>query len=191
MTIFKTEADALTARTHGAYSREASVWPIRIPVAEFHENNAQKQVRCRNKGVLSRDFNKFSDCPHAAAHNALCRSWGVARHGHDARDYIDITDTYRFMEIYDPPQDRPLGGLLFAVHEHGDTLEARYFFYDVGQKRRSLGIMTLLSFIDLARETGYAFCDLGQWAPAPSKTAYKTGFRPYELMQDRRWVRYP
>lgn len=81
------------------------------------------------------------------------------------------------------------------VDEVPDALSAVYCYYDPTLADRSLGVLNVVSQLELARRSGLSFVYLGyRVAECPSMT-YKSRFEPHELLFDRpdeeeapRWV---
>jgi leucyl-tRNA---protein transferase len=70
-----------------------------------------------------------------------------------------------------------------------DGLSAVYSFFDGNQPRRSLGVFAILAQIEQARDMGLDYVYLGYWIKQCQKMQYKTGYRPLELLINRRWMR--
>ncbi len=75
-----------------------------------------------------------------------------------------------------------------AVIDHLDSgLSAIYTYFHPDHKRRSLGTFAILSQISLARELDLPYLYLGYWVKNCSKMAYKTDFRPLEILSRGHW----
>src|SRR5690606_42078991 len=70
-----------------------------------------------------------------------------------------------------------------------DGLSAIYTFYDPDHSDRSLGTYAILWQIEEVRRRGDEYLYLGYWIKQCQKMAYKTKFRPIEMMTNDRWVR--
>jgi len=64
-----------------------------------------------------------------------------------------------------------------------DGISSIYFFYDPDYSKLSLGIYSLLVQIDLAKKLGLRWIYLGYWVDGCASFAYKTQFRPYEMLE--------
>ena len=71
-----------------------------------------------------------------------------------------------------------------------DGLSAIYTYYSTEpqHKKRSLGTFTILSEIMLAREMDLSYLYLGYWIKDSPKMAYKSNYRPLEILKDRQWT---
>jgi arginine-tRNA-protein transferase len=67
-------------------------------------------------------------------------------------------------------------------------VSAIYTFFDPDQASRSLGTFAILWQVELARRLGLGHVYLGYWVRQCRKMAYKTKFRPVELLLNGRWL---
>lgn len=165
---------------------------VRIPVDDFLPRRIHRRVLQLNSAVEIHERPAEFD----PAHYALYQRYTAARHEDgdmaDASpsDYMgflraDWCDT-RFLEFV-------LDGQLIAVAVTDlaqDGLSAVYTFFDPDLAEKSLGTLAILSQIRRARELGLAYLYLGYWIRDSRKMAYKAGFRPLELWQAGRWLRF-
>ncbi|WP_406672378.1 arginyltransferase [Natronospira sp.] len=70
-----------------------------------------------------------------------------------------------------------------------DGLSAVYSFFDTALKKRSLGTYTILWQITETARRGLPHVYLGYWIQESPKMAYKTDFRPAELLIGGHWQR--
>jgi|TARA_R110000822_G_scaffold127396_4_gene262855 arginine-tRNA-protein transferase len=70
-----------------------------------------------------------------------------------------------------------------------DGLSAIYTFYDPDLNKRSLGVYGILWQISHAKSLNLPYVYLGYWIRDCQKMAYKTDYRPIELLINSRWVR--
>ncbi|MBU0538347.1 MAG: arginyltransferase [Gammaproteobacteria bacterium] len=70
-----------------------------------------------------------------------------------------------------------------------DGLSAIYTFYDPALSRRSLGVYGILWQINHAKSLKLPYVYLGYWIRDCQKMAYKTDYRPIELLINSRWAR--
>lgn len=61
-------------------------------------------------------------------------------------------------------------------------LSAIYFVHEPGHHRRGLGTWNVLCLIDEARRRGLPHLYLGYWVADCPSLAYKSSFRPYEIL---------
>ena len=62
------------------------------------------------------------------------------------------------------------------------TLSSVYFFYAPDRPRRSLGVLGALAELDFCRREGLPWYYLGFHVEGCGAMAYKTDFRPFELL---------
>jgi arginine-tRNA-protein transferase len=70
----------------------------------------------------------------------------------------------------------------------GDGLSAVYSFFTPLEPHRSLGTMLILSLIGAAQERRLPFVYLGYWIKAARKMAYKSRFRPHQVLGPDGWA---
>jgi leucyl-tRNA---protein transferase len=71
-----------------------------------------------------------------------------------------------------------------------DGVSLVYSFFDPNQDRRSLGTHMILHNVRHVREAGLDHVYLGYWVRGSEKMAYKSRFRPLELLVAGGWVDY-
>ncbi len=85
------------------------------------------------------------------------------------------------MEIW--LQDRILSYLIFDMGS--DALSAVYLVYDPDLKKRSPGKLTILKFLEYARQEEFTYVYLGFYLPGHSKMAYKFQYQPAQILDTR------
>ncbi|MCP1676107.1 arginine-tRNA-protein transferase [Natronocella acetinitrilica] len=166
---------------------------LRIPVADFCANRAQR--RCWNR---NQDIRIIQRPPvFVQQHFALYRHYMSHRHPgsgmdeHDPERYMEFlvsnwSDTV-FLEMR---RGQDLLGV--AVTDRlADGLSAVYTFFHPELARRSLGTFGILAQIEHARMNGLAYVYLGYWIAESPKMRYKATFRPHEIHTGGRWLRTP
>ncbi|HEY7883398.1 MAG TPA: arginyltransferase [Cellvibrionaceae bacterium] len=163
----------------------------RVPVAQFRPNRSQKRCINRNSDLDIR----FADQITSDEHYRLYAHYINTRH-RDGDMYPPSRSQYegflsqawsltRYIEYR---RDERL--VAVAVCDLlDDGLSAVYTFFDSHQDKRSLGVFAILSQIAKARELGLDYVYLGYWIRQCQKMAYKTQYRPLELLVNKRWVR--
>ncbi len=164
--------------------------PIRVQVADFAPDRAQRKVARHNAGVVVREVPARA----TAEQFALFGRYQQERHGdgdmaamgfYDYRAMVEDTPiTTRLVEFRDVP-DRLVGACLTDVL--ADGLSAVYSFYDLAEERRSLGTFAILWLVRRAAELGLPYVYLGYWVPQSRKMAYKVRFRPAEILSGGAW----
>jgi arginine-tRNA-protein transferase len=164
--------------------------PIRIRVAVFEANRAQKKLGRINADVSGHELPARA----TAEQFALFQRYQRARHGdgdmaamgfYDYRAMVEDTPISTGMVEFRDSQDRLLGGCL--TDWLTDGLSAVYSFYDTEATRRSLGTWAILWLLERARALGLPYVYLGYWVPESRKMAYKARFRPSEVLIGGAW----
>ena len=124
----------------------------------------------------------------------LFQRYQAVRHGegdmatmsfYDYRAMVEDTPIDTFMVEFRDPDDTMVGACL--TDRLGDGLSAVYSFFVPGLEKRSLGTYTILWLIDRARSLGLPYVYLGYWVPESRKMAYKSRFRPSEILSGGVW----
>ena len=68
-----------------------------------------------------------------------------------------------------------------------DGFSAVYSFFDASQPELSLGTYVVLEMIERAKSEGLPYVYLGYWIAGSRKMAYKSRFRPAEVMVAGIW----
>jgi len=164
---------------------------VRVPVAEFEPNRAQRRCQNRNADLTLRLRPLVFD----EAHYRLYQRYQAARHAGGGMDQDDREQFRGF--LLQSRVDSVLaefsleGGVVMValVDKLMDGLSAVYTFFDPDLEKRGLGTFGVLTQIRLAQEIGLPFVYLGYWIEACNKMAYKRNFRPLEGVCDGRWQR--
>lgn len=165
--------------------------PVRLPVAQFAPDRAQRRCR-RNNADLSLSIETML----AADHYDLYRRYLLARHPGGGMDPDDreafhsfLSSTWGSSEII-AARDRTgrlLAGAVVDRVPHG--LSAVYTWFDPDEPRRSLGTCMILAEIERARALGLPYLYLGYWVPGSPTMEYKRNFRPLEVLGGTGWHR--
>lgn len=170
----------------------AACIPLRIPAAEFRARRYQRRIWHRNRGLEHRE----QPAAYRDEHFLLYRRYLRDRHpgspmaNASATDYMEFltagwSDT-RFHEF-------ALAGrvVAVAVTDHLDEgLSSIYTFFDPDlAAARSLGTYAILWQIEHARRLGLPWVFLGYWIRSCREMSYKGEFRPFETLQEGKWVR--
>ena len=164
--------------------------PLRLDVPRFEPNRSQKRTRRRNTDLDTRVL-RVSDLDR---HFVLYTRYLQARHAassmveHTPEEFVSFltapgTETL-FVEFLD------LGRLIAVavVDVLSDGLSAIYTFFDPGEPKRALGVNAVLWQIDEARRRGLRWLYLGYWIAECGNMSYKNCFRPYQVLNDGRWM---
>lgn len=165
--------------------------PVRVPVAAFRPNRAQRRNLARNGDV------RISVMPAMLRpeHYPLYARYITTRHADgDMADDVSLASYARFLLA-------PWGGetwfvegwlgerLLFvAVTDvFANALSAVYTFFDPDFAERGPGTCAVLKQLELAAGRGLEHVYLGYWIPGSRKMAYKDNYRPIEAWDGQHW----
>ncbi|MEJ5285258.1 MAG: arginyltransferase [Brevinematia bacterium] len=76
------------------------------------------------------------------------------------------------------------------VDETLDALSSVYFYYDPDVRKRGLGFFSIMKEIELAKEMNKSYLYLGYYIKDVIKMNYKIRFKPYEIFDGEKWVKY-
>lgn len=168
----------------------AACLPARVRVDEFVPRRSQRRCLSRNQdiGYVLRPL-EFSD-----EHYALYRRYQATRHAGSGMDQ-DSREQYRAFLLASGVDSAlaefSLDGrvvMVSLIDRLLTGLSAVYTFYDPDLARHSLGVYNVLSQIDLARAMGLPYLYLGYWIRESAKMAYKSDYRPLEILRDGAWT---
>lgn len=166
--------------------------PMRIDVRRFQPSRSQRRALRRNgdlaivKGPPDLDEEKRSllerylDARHVGPMTA---DEEITR-----RTLFDPTD-HSWEIDYRDPAGRLVGvGLLDLADGIGSS---NYFFFDPVEKRRSLGVFSMLVEIAFTRARGGHWFHPGYWIDGCRAMRYKERFGPSEVLLDGAWRSFP
>lgn len=165
--------------------------PVRIPVDRFRPNRVQRRIQQRNVDLRVIEH----PAEYHEAHYRLYLRYLKSRHPDSDMGEATPEDYLRFLG--NPPwgdtrfiefceADRLLA--VAVVDGLDDGFSSVYTFYDPDEERRSLGTGAILWQISEVKRRGGAWVYLGFWVAECRKMAYKSGFRPIELLTGKGWV---
>ncbi|MBS0959168.1 arginyltransferase [Acetobacter thailandicus] len=168
--------------------------PIRLPVSQFTPDRTQRRTLRRNADLVVSVATPVA----TAEQYALFRRYQHSRHADS--DMAQMTETDYQGMIEDTPvatavlefrtADRTLVAVsLIDVLEDG--ISAVYNFYDPEQTQRSLGSFAILTLTEHTRTLNLPYLYLGYWIEKSEKMAYKTNYRPAEILQSGSWRPLP
>ena len=164
--------------------------PVRIPVADFQPNRAQRRCMQRNRDLhitvrpAVRDDETF----------ALYRRYVGTRHAGGGMDNPAPEDFDAFLNCSWSPTcfiEMRLGEELVGVAVTdllADGASAVYTYYAPELAARSLGTYGILAQVEYARRLGLAHVYLGFWLREHPKMDYKRNFRPLEVLESGQWL---
>ena len=169
--------------------------PVRIPVADFVPNRAQRRTWQRNQDLVvataRTDF--------GPEHLDLYHRYQIARHeGRGAlRDSREQLEFLRSRFINTSSLEYRLHGRLVMVSvidQLPQGLSAVYTFYeadDAAIAKRGLGTYGVLRQLKECRDRKLPWLYLGYWIAESDKMAYKSRYRPLHAYRDGHWEQLP
>jgi arginyl-tRNA--protein-N-Asp/Glu arginylyltransferase len=164
--------------------------PIRIRARDFVPNRTQKRI-----ARLNLDLTATEVPPRATAEQfQLFQRYQQVRHGdgdmasmsfYDYRAMVEDTPIDTCILEFRDRQDRLLGACL--TDRLGDGLSAVYSFFAPDADERSLGTQAILCLIERVTALGLPHVYLGYWVQESRKMAYKSKFRPSEVLRNGQW----
>ncbi|WP_298281353.1 arginyltransferase [Acidocella sp.] len=164
--------------------------PIRVRCFDFAPSRTQRRVARANEDLSVQEMP-----PRATLEQySLFQAYQKQRHNDGDMATMSFYD-YRAM-VEDTPIETsvvefrlPSGELVGAclMDRLNDGLSAVYSFFDTSLDARSLGTFAVLWLIGRAGELGLPFVYLGYWVAESRKMAYKTKFRPAEILRGGAW----
>jgi arginine-tRNA-protein transferase len=160
---------------------------LRVPIDRFRPDRSQRRARKTNDGVRL-EIHEPSVSPEKLAlydryHNFQSQNKGWPLH--PAKDPDEYA--WSFAENPFPTEEWRyyLGHELIGVG-YVDILpsgvSAIYFYYDPGERQRSLGTWNVLNVIDAAAKRDLPYAYLGYYVAGCPSMLYKARFRPNEIL---------
>lgn len=167
---------------------------VRIPVARFHPDRAQRRCLQANADIQVRIVAaERTDEQFALYHRYLQsrhKDGGMDDHVEIDFDRFMVSEfsETRFIEMRRTHAGAPGALIGVAVTDVFETgLSAVYTFFDPDERRRSLGTFGILEQIEWAKREGLPHVYLGYWIKGHPKMDYKKRFKPLEMIDRGQW----
>ena len=172
---------------------------VRVVADQFEPNATQRKL------LRSHSDLEINACrPWATDEQfALLRRYLLARHptggmaAMDEHDYADMVEqspvSSYVIEYREPAADGGRGRLVGAciTDQQADGLSMIYsFFLADDDRRQGLGNFIIMDHILRARASGLPYVYLGYWVKGSDRMAYKTRYRPIEVLGPNGWTLY-
>lgn len=161
---------------------------LRIDVAAFRPDRAQRRARLANEGQVTLDVGPPTATPEKLAlldrfhaHGSESKGWPVHARGDVEAYHDDFLDNPFPTEEWGFRLDGALVGLGYVDVLPGG-LSGIYFAHDPRHHRRSLGTWNVLRLIDRARAAGLPHVYLGYYVEGCPSMRYKARFRPNQAL---------
>jgi leucyl-tRNA---protein transferase len=173
---------------------------VRVVTGEWQPNATQRKLLRRHGDV------QVTACRPWATDEQyrLLRRYLATRHpgggmaAMDEDDYADMVEhspvNSFVLEYREPSVNGRRGKLIGAclTDRQADGLSMIYSFFAADDERRpGLGNLIIMDHIARAREAGLPYVYLGYWVQGSSRMAYKTRYRPIEVLGPAGWRRLP
>lgn len=162
---------------------------LRVPVAGFTPTESQRRALRRSRRFRITLGRPQVDAERLALYAAWHRDRQEDRHWSPAP--LDIDDYFQQFAFPHPAaheiafQDEEGLAALGLVDVTPRAWSLVYFFYHPRIARLSPGVANVMLGLELARERGLPHVYLGYSVAGCASMAYKSGFRPHEILQGR------
>jgi arginyl-tRNA--protein-N-Asp/Glu arginylyltransferase len=176
--------------------------PVRVPVAQFTPARYQRRAWKRHEGLEARIVSLAFD----HEHYDLYLRYQATRHAgggmdNDSREQytqflLQTKVNTRLVEFRDPAPEGTAANsgvlrMVSIIDILADGLSSVYTFFDPAETGASFGNYNVVWQIEQCRVLRLPYLYLGYWIEESSKMAYKSRFRPVEMLRHGRWQPMP
>ncbi|AZN36646.1 arginyltransferase [Iodobacter ciconiae] len=167
--------------------------PVRLPVAQFKPDRAQRRAQKRHAGLQVR----VMALEYKESHYLLYQRYQLARHAGGGMDkdnreqyqnFILKSNVGSFLAEFSLDNEIQMVSL---IDQLDDGISSVYTFYNPDLPNSSLGVFNILWQISLAAEMQLSYVYLGYWIDQCRKMAYKARYRPIEGLFNGCWQSLP
>ena len=165
--------------------------PLRIPVEAFLPSRSQRRIIRRNSDLDIRIAPPLYDQERLDLYQRYLLSQHPDSPQSDDPEglenflYTTCVDTIEV--TYYHPEGHLIGVSILDLSEQ--ALSSVYHFFDPKEHRRSIGVFSVLSEIELCRTRGLSHYYLGYWVEGSKTMQYKASYYPHEILKRDEWVR--
>ena len=171
---------------------------VRVQAQEFTPSRSMRRIINQNLDLKVEATDAFA----TPEQYDLLREYLISRHSEggmaemDEFEYAEMVElspvNTTVIEYREPPgeEDNLVPGKLIGAvltDVMSDGLSMVYSFFDTNSSRPSLGTYLILDHIKRTRDAGLPFVYLGYWVEGSPKMAYKTRFKPYQILTSEGW----
>lgn len=165
--------------------------PLRIPVNVFEPSRSQRRAMRKNKDVLVRFgpphlderrlelYGRYLEMQHPGSPQS--------NEPDSLKNFLYTTCVETIEVTYELPDGALIGVSILDISSQ--SLSSVYHFFDPRERRRSIGVFSAVTEIELCRQWGIPYYYLGYWIAGSATMAYKAQYYPHELMIDGVWER--
>ena len=163
---------------------------LRVPVDAFRPSRSQRRCRRRN-GDLSVHVGppRLSDEKVELYQRYLESQHEGTSQPSDIdglREFLYATCVRTVEVSYRDSTSRLVGVSILDVC--ASSFSSVYHYFDPDERRRSLGVFSVLAEIELARMNGVPYYYLGYWIDGCRTMAYKANYHPHEVLGPNGWT---
>jgi arginine-tRNA-protein transferase len=163
--------------------------PVRVPVADFQPNRNQRRALQRHDNLVAGERSMI----YREEHYQLYQRYQAARHQGGGMDQ-DSRDQYAHFLLQTHVNSRLIEfrensvlRMVSIIDLLSDGLSSVYTFYDPDLSGASYGTYSILWQIGQCQHLKLPYLYLGYWIRNSRKMAYKTNYRPLEVLRQGKW----